>query len=337
MPPRPFPQSLSIGTDICHYTRFSKYFPTHRNLENTTTKISPQTLLFKLFDRAFLPSEQRDFWRRFHAPSATSRQGVSGSGSGAVSPQMQRWDSQRAEEAARYIGGRWAAKEAVIKAFASERRLMLRDVEIRKDAKNKQPLAVVLDETSNTKHQSAKEVYASLVRRWQLREELSKQQEEGAANVAPTKGLRIIKQPFLNRHTARMLEFKNDLPQQEPTVEPKATSASVPTPSILSEKGILDLSAVTQILSQDQNFSPSPSTNPAQEQQQEEQQQKQDTDVQENLEELQSERSPIHEEMVRLRKEEQAEDAWNNLQGQVVKVSISHDGEYCVATALAAV
>lgn len=214
---------------------------------------------------------------------------------------------------------------------------MLRDVEIRKDVKTKQPLAVVFDETSNTKHQSAKEVYASLVKRWQLREELSKQQKEGAADGTPTEGLSIIKQPLSKRHTARRLEYKNDLHQQGSNSEAKSTPASVPTPSILSEKGILDFNAVTQILSQDQDFSSSPSTNPAQERQQEKQQQKQDTDVQGNLEELQSERSRIHEEMMRLRKEEQAEDAWNNLQGQVVKVSISHDGEYCVATALAAV
>lgn len=334
MPPRPFPQSLSIGTDICHYTRFSKYFPPHQHHQNTTTEISSQTLLFKLFDKAFLPSEQRAFWRRFHAPSVTSRQSVSGSGSVATSPQIQRWDRQRAEEAARYIGGRWAAKEAVIKAFAAERRLMLRDVEIRRDAKTKQPLAVVLDETSNTKHQSAKEVYASLARRWQLREELSKQQEEGAAGVAPAKGLRIIKEPFMNRHTARRLEFKNDLPQQEPANEPEPALTPTPTPSILSEKGILDLNAVTQFLEQDQQPSSSSTANPAQEQ---EQQQKQDADMQETTEEPQIERSRVHEEMVRLRKEEQAEDAWNNLQGQVVKVSISHDGEYCVATALAAV
>ncbi|KAH0355265.1 hypothetical protein KCU83_g2145, partial [Aureobasidium melanogenum] len=335
MPPRPFPQSLSIGTDICHYTRFLKYFPTH---QNTTPAISSQTLLFKLFDKTFLPSEQRDFWRKFQAPSVTQRRFVPGSGSVAISPQVHQWDEQRAQEAARHIGGRWAAKEAVIKAFSSQRRLMLRDVEIRRDAKTKQPLAVVLDETSNTKHQSAKEVYGNLIRRWKLRERLENLQREGAGGgVTPGKGLRIIKEPSLNRHTARSLEFKEGLPQHEPTSEPETRTpapASASTPSILSEQGILDLSAVTQLLDQEQ---PSSSAPPTQELQ-EAQQQNQDTrNPQENPEEQQSKRSQLEEEMKRLRKEEQAEDAWNNLQGQIVKVSISHDGEYCVATALAAV
>lgn len=216
---------------------------------------------------------------------------------------------------------------------------MLRDVEIRRDAKTKQPLAVVLDETSNTKHQSAREVYASLVGRWKLRERLAKLQREGAVEVAPGKGLHIIKEPSLSRHTARSLEYKQDLPpqQEQPISEPKpeTTHAPTSTPSILSEEGILDLSAVTKLLDQQQrSFSAPPTQEP-----QEAQQQNQGTVPQENPEEPQtSKRShQLEEELKRLRKEEQAEDAWHNLQGQIVKVSISHDGEYCVATALAAV
>ncbi|KAG9898330.1 hypothetical protein KCU98_g8415, partial [Aureobasidium melanogenum] len=334
MPPRPFPQTLSIGTDICHYTRFLKYFPIHRHLENTTTAISSQTLLFKLFDKTFSPSEQRDFWRKFQAPSTTFRRFVPGSGAVAISPQVHQWDEQRAQEAARHVGGRWAAKEAVIKAFSSQRRLMLRDVEIRRDAKTKQPLAVVLDETSNTKHQSAKEVYGKMVRRWNLRQRLETLQREGAVGAAPTKGLRIIEKPSLNRHTARTLEFNQGLPpQQEPTREPETAPALTSAPAILSENGILDVDAVTKLLDQKRPSSPPPTQEP-----QESQQQNQDTNhLQENPEEPQSKRSQLEEEMKRLRKQEQAEDAWNNLQGQVVKVSISHDGEYCVATALAAV
>ncbi|KAG9554696.1 hypothetical protein KCU71_g9278, partial [Aureobasidium melanogenum] len=351
MPPRPFPQPLSIGTDICHYIRFLKYFPTthqqhlvqNKTTTTTTAISSSQALLFKFFDKTLLPSEQRDFWRRFRGPSATFRRfapgGSAGAGDVAISPQVHQWDEQRAQEAARHIGGRWAAKEAVIKAFSSQRRLMLRDVEIRRDAKTKQPLAVVLDETSNTKHQSAREVYASLVGRWELRERLAKLQREVAVEVAPGKGLHIIKEPSLSRHTARGLEYKQDLPQQEPTSEPAtpaAAPASVPTPSILSEEGILDLSAVTKLLDQQQ---PASSSAPPTQEPQEAQHQNQDTVPQENPEEPQtSKRShQLEEEMKRLRKEEQAEDAWNNLQGQIVKVSISHDGEYCVATALAAV
>ncbi|CAD0089489.1 unnamed protein product [Aureobasidium mustum] len=249
-------------------------------------------------------------------------------------------------KAARYIGGRWAAKEAVIKAFSGTRRLMLRDVEIRKDAKTKQPLAIVCDEGCEREQRSAEEVYADLVSRWGLRKELSKQQKEdvaGAGGVASTKGLRITKTSMMGNKES---PARQELPTSEHEITPAPTSSAHTTPPILSENGILDLNAVTRALEQ-QDSKPAlsaPATHSqehAEEQQQEhrqeEPQQEQATEEQQDSDEPQSEQSRLREEIKRLRQEEQAEDAWNNLQGQVVKISISHDGEYCIATALAAV
>ncbi|KEQ58733.1 uncharacterized protein M437DRAFT_58544 [Aureobasidium melanogenum CBS 110374] len=287
MPPRPFPQTLSIGTDICHYPRFLKYFPSSHQVTQITAT-SSSTPLFKLFDKTFLPSEQRVFWRRFPSPPQRS---ISSTGT-----ESRVWNTQQANEAARYIASRWAAKEAVIKAYAAERRLMLRDVEIRKDAKTKQPFGVVRDEGEGKGYEDAREVFGKLRRRWEL-----------------------------SRHTAR----KEDMPQQEPTtLEPE--TATAPTSSILSKNGILDLNAVTKLLDQD----PKTTTSSAP---QEAQQHNQTPDQQHAPTEPQTRQSQLEEEMKRLRKQEQAEDAFNNLQGQIVKLSISHDGEYCVATALAAV
>ncbi|CAD0109264.1 unnamed protein product [Aureobasidium uvarum] len=348
MPPRPFPQALSIGTDICHHPRFAKYFPVHQHLSSTTSAISSQTLLFHLFDKAFLPSEQRAFWRRFQDTPSSYRKCVPGEN---AEKQSRQWDEQKAIEAARYLGGRWAAKEAVIKAFTAEKRLLLRDVEIRAEGKGKAPYAVVLDAGSEQmpKNQSAKDVYKQLVKRWELREELKELRKSDGGN----NGLRIVKKFSLNRHTAREQEMKKATPQPQQgiavpenmqstssTITPESTSAApnTSTAPILSKDSILDLSAITQILEQNQQTtSPTSTTSP----QTPEPEQDQDTDTgnEQTREPQNAHQTRLEEEINRLRREEhqQQEDAWNNLQGQVVKVSISHDGEYCVATALAAV
>jgi len=49
--------ALNIGTDICHTTRFEKYFIHHPAAKNSG--------LFRLFDKFLLPAEQRLFWKRF--------------------------------------------------------------------------------------------------------------------------------------------------------------------------------------------------------------------------------------------------------------------------------
>jgi phosphopantetheinyl transferase (holo-ACP synthase) len=307
MPPRPFRQSLSIGTDICHYPRFTKYFPLHQHLASTTTAISSQTLLFKLFDKAFLPAEQRAFWRRFQS---SSRRGET--------EQQQQWSEKKAEEAARYLGGRWAAKEAVIKAFTPQRRLVLRDVRVWSVGSGKQPLAIVVDEEEGRKYAPAKEVYEGVSRQMGLVEELRVLKKGGDA--VASSGLRIIKKAILSRHSARSMEMKKSAPPPETEASTEQSPTPTTTPSILSGSGILDLNAVTDILQQDGE---APSTQTTQE------------EVRED-EEPQIKQARLQREIQRLLEEEQVEDGWANAQGQVVKLSISHDGEYCVATALAA-
>jgi phosphopantetheinyl transferase (holo-ACP synthase) len=315
MPPRPFRQSLSIGTDICHHPRFSKYFPIHQHLASTTTAISSQSLLFKLFDKALIPAEQRAFWRRFQ-PSSSSK----GSSNTVNGTEQIFWTEKKAEEAAKFLGGRWAAKEATIKAFTAQRRLVLRDVRVWSVGQGKQPLALVIDEVEGgmKKYDSAREVYEKFTLQRRLREELKllqqgEQRKDGA--VLPSSGgLRIIKTPILSRHTARSMEMK----KMAPAEQEKETSMN--TPPILSKTGILDFSAITNILNQPEETSTStPATQTPQEV------------------EPQSHQQKLQEEIERLNREELEEDGWDNMQGQIVKLSISHDGEYCVATALAAV
>jgi phosphopantetheinyl transferase (holo-ACP synthase) len=313
MPPRPFRQSLSIGTDICHYPRFTKYFPIHQHLASTTTAISSQTLLFKLFDKAFLPAEQRAFWRRFQPSSRRDSAG------GETEQQQTQtfWTEKKAEEAARYLGGRWAAKEAVIKALTPQRRLVLRDVRVWSVGSGKQPLAIVVDEVEGVKYAPAKEVYEGVSRQMGLVEELRVLQKGGSAAVA-SPSLRIIKKAILSRHSARSMEMKKALPQETETSTEQPPTPT-PTPSILSETGVLDLNAINQALQQDGETSTQTT------------QEETGTD-----EDPQREQARLQNEIQRLLNEEQAEDGWDNAQGQVVKLSISHDGEYCVATALAA-
>ena len=337
MPPRPFPQALSIGTDICHYIRFQKYLPIHQDSASTATATSSHDPLFKLFDKLFLPAEQRIFWRRFRPSSPSS------DAAAAPSPQQGYWDATVADEAARYIGGRWAAKEAVIKAFAAERTLMLRDVRVQSVGKSRQPLGLVLDEVKGVKHAPAEQVYEELVRRWGLREELKMLRQRGqdataAPAAVPSNRLRIIKQVNLDRGTARGLEMAKrgmSLRQdQKPSpAQPAAAVAPSTTPTtnppILSKSGILDLSAIHEILQQDEEFSttsaPSSSTPTL------------EADAKDTKTRSDSRRQRLEEEIIQSQGRERREDDWDSLQGQVVKLSISHDGEYCVATALAAV
>jgi phosphopantetheinyl transferase (holo-ACP synthase) len=312
MPPRPFRQSLSIGTDICHHPRFSKYFPIHQHLASTTTAISSQTLLFKLFDKALVPAEQRAFWRRFQPSSSTPKK----SPNTPNNTEQIFWTEKKAEEAAKFLGGRWAAKEATIKAFTTQRRLVLRDVRVWSVGQGKQPLALVVDEVDGgVQYDSAKEVYEKFALQRRLGEELKllQQGKEKDAGLPGSGGLRIIKTPMLSRHTARSIEMKKTAPPEQ------EMESSTTSPPILSKTGILNLNAVTDILNQQQE-EPSAAL----------------PDVQ-ALQEPQSRQQQLQEEIDRLSREELEEDGWDNMQGQIVKLSISHDGEYCVATALAAV
>ena len=124
MPPLrsfPFP-SLSIGTDIAHIPRIAKLVASQRTLPRFLRKL-------------FTSREERAFHLRFPLGGVESDSASSCEGG----------ERQRREDAAaRYLAGRWAAKEAVVKA-CSWRRLMFDEIQIRKDEGSRRVYGVILD------------------------------------------------------------------------------------------------------------------------------------------------------------------------------------------------
>ncbi|RMY77939.1 hypothetical protein D0862_13464 [Hortaea werneckii] len=89
MPPRPFPFALGIGTDICHRKR----------IEQLLLKPPPQSRkknLTRFLVRFLTSREISIFWRKFGDESNLF--------------------VSHLENVTRYLAGRWAAKEATIKA-----------------------------------------------------------------------------------------------------------------------------------------------------------------------------------------------------------------------------
>ncbi|KAK5129940.1 hypothetical protein LTR08_002700 [Meristemomyces frigidus] len=103
MPPRPFPYPLSIGTDIASISRV-------RQLLMGNEASTPDTRLARYMRRFLTHREQRQFWDRF---------GTSGS--------LHR--CTETDDPVRYLTGRWAAKEAVVKAV-HWRRLSFKHIQI---------------------------------------------------------------------------------------------------------------------------------------------------------------------------------------------------------------
>ncbi|THY33092.1 hypothetical protein D6D00_01097 [Aureobasidium pullulans] len=186
----------------------------------------------------------------------------------------------------------WAAKEAIIKAYAPKRRLLLRDIEIRRNSTTREPYGIVLDTPPPSRKglSSAKFIYKAIL-------------EKEALNQPSTLPIEHQQQ----RSSGQILEQQQQQ-QQQPS-------------RILSDEGILDLNAVTAALNHPStSTSPSPTPNlirkhPARE----------------------TETSTATDKALKLQMEN-AKEALElvDVKGEIVKVSISHDGEYCVATALAA-
>jgi holo-[acyl-carrier protein] synthase len=117
---RPFPfPSLSIGIDIAHTPRIAKLVASRRTLPRFLRKV-------------LTSREERDFHLRFPQTDTKSAESDSGQGGWSV------------DEVARFLAGRWAAKEAVVKA-CSWRRLMFDEIQILKDEGSKRVYGVVLD------------------------------------------------------------------------------------------------------------------------------------------------------------------------------------------------
>ncbi|KAI7208649.1 hypothetical protein KC333_g9064 [Hortaea werneckii] len=107
MPPRPFPFALGIGTDICHRKR----------IEQLLLKPPPQARkknLTRFLVRFLTSREISIFWRKFEDES------------GLFASQL--------ENVTRYLAGRWAAKEATIKA-CQWRQLSFKHIQILRQQK----------------------------------------------------------------------------------------------------------------------------------------------------------------------------------------------------------
>ncbi|THY76311.1 hypothetical protein D6C86_05520 [Aureobasidium pullulans] len=309
MPPRPFPLALNIGTDVCHTARFKKYFIQHPTYRHSG--------LFRLFDKLLLPSEQKAFWKRF--PLGKEVEGSDGEVYGgevqekeevgerqieglvrkvtqreeqkATTKESAIWDTETRKACVDYIGGRWAAKEAIIKAYAPKRRLLLRDIEIRRNSTTREPYGIVLDTPPPSRKglSSAKFIYKAIL-------------EKEALNQPSTLPIEHQQQ----RSSGQILEQQQQ--QQQPS-------------RILSDEGILDLNAVTAALNHPStSTSPSPTPNI----------------IKKHLD--RETETPTATDKALKSQMENAKEAMElvDVQGEIVKVSISHDGEYCVATALAA-
>ncbi|TIA37568.1 hypothetical protein D6C78_04639 [Aureobasidium pullulans] len=314
MPPRPFPLALNIGTDVCHTARFKKYFIQHPTYRHSG--------LFRLFDKFLLPSEQKAFWKRFplgkelegsdgevYAGEVEGKEQVGerqigglvrkvaqGEEQNVTTKEPAVWDTESRKACVDYIGGRWAAKEAIIKAYAPKRRLLLRDIEIRRNSTTREPYGIVLDTPPPSRKglSSAKFIYKAIL-------------EKEALNQPSTLPIEHQQQ----RSSGQILEQQQQ--QQQPS-------------RILSDEGILDLDAVTAALNPSSTstspFSPSPSPTP---------------NTLRKHPARETETSTATDKALKLQMEN-AKEALElvDVQGEIVKVSISHDGEYCVATALAA-
>jgi holo-[acyl-carrier protein] synthase len=132
MPPplRPFPfPSLSIGTDIAHIPRIARHVASQRTLPRFLRKL-------------FTAREERAFHLRFPLRSLESADSGFESGSGEGEGEQRK----REDAAARYLAGRWAAKEAVVKA-CSWRRLVFDEIQILREegSESKRVYGVILD------------------------------------------------------------------------------------------------------------------------------------------------------------------------------------------------
>ncbi|KAF2161862.1 hypothetical protein M409DRAFT_58644 [Zasmidium cellare ATCC 36951] len=103
MPARPFPFPLSIGTDICRTARI------HKLISRPAVEGQKQSPLLHFMNRFLTFREQNDFWKKFGTiPNVADK---------------------KFDAITMHLAGRWAAKEAVIKAVGY-RQVKLMDVEI---------------------------------------------------------------------------------------------------------------------------------------------------------------------------------------------------------------
>ncbi|KAF2721483.1 hypothetical protein K431DRAFT_268606 [Polychaeton citri CBS 116435] len=111
MPIRPFPLPMTVGTDICNIPRVLKLITKQKHGS-----------LNSFLRRLLSPREQDAFSHRFGAIDT-------------IFLEAKQTETSKAGVVARHLAGRWAAKEAVIKAYGSQgRRLSFWDILITANA-----------------------------------------------------------------------------------------------------------------------------------------------------------------------------------------------------------
>lgn len=130
MPPlRPFPfPSLSIGTDIAHTPRIARLVRSHRTRP-------------RFLRRVLTGREERDFHLRFPQDHKTKHDSAQ---TQSLREESSNSDGLWLAEAARFLAGRWAAKEAIVKA-CSWRKLTFDEIQVLKERGGKRVFGVILD------------------------------------------------------------------------------------------------------------------------------------------------------------------------------------------------
>jgi len=123
--PKPFPFPITLGTDICHRPRILDVLKANKNSK-------------RFVDKVLVPEERGTFWA-IH-------------------------DGLGLEGASRFLSGRWAAKEAIVKAH-QRRRLTFQDIRItspraEKGLGSRAPVAVV--RTLSGREEDGQEVLVSI-------------------------------------------------------------------------------------------------------------------------------------------------------------------------------
>lgn len=120
MPPRPFPFALRLGIDIVSQARIRDVITKPRPLGKTSTQLDA------FLRRVFTEREQFVVQKRF--------------------PGFDSSDTTRLPFVVAYLAGRWAAKEAAIKAI-KPRKLTHQDVEILQRRSSREVIAIIRDKT----------------------------------------------------------------------------------------------------------------------------------------------------------------------------------------------
>lgn len=114
---------FGIGTDICHIPRIARLIQANKQICQLGQHPARRKL-YAFTQHLLTDWEDCDLWRRYHQDVAFR-------------------DHKRLTQ---FLAGRWAAKEALFKAFSGIRELHRQNIEIRAHAETGVPVALISDE-----------------------------------------------------------------------------------------------------------------------------------------------------------------------------------------------